>query len=284
MRISPSIIHPTSIQDLLSSWVQLSPFLLSKKPLLQAAWNWILKAICWKIWKERNSQIFRGKESHPSRVVAQARAIVGEALEQNSALANNVPLKSEESHWLAQFVPNHHIRTPSNALLANWEIRLDENAFNSWKLARNASCLFFDGAAKGNPGLSGCGGVITEANGKLISSYAWGLGNGTNNKAEFCRLYQGLRIARTKGIANLLVFGDSQLLIQAISNKKRPSNVQLAQIMKRIRTLYEDFHSISFYHILRNLNSMADKAVNEGARLCRGILHMDGIEIRWDVP
>ena len=80
LRISPSIIHPTSIQELLSSWGQLSPFLLSKKPLLQAAWNWILKAICWKIWTERNSRIFRGKESHPSRVAAQARAIVGEAL------------------------------------------------------------------------------------------------------------------------------------------------------------------------------------------------------------
>ena len=195
-----------------------------------------------------------------------------------------MPLKSEESHWLAQFVPNHHIRTPSNALLANWEIRLDENAFNSWKLARNASCLFFDGTAKGNPGLSGCGGVITEANGKLISSYAWGLGNGTNNKAEFCGLYQGLRIAKTKGISNLLVFGDFRMLIQAISNKKRPSNVQLAQIMKRIRTLYDDFHSINFYHILRNMNSMADKAANEGASLSRGILHIDGIEIRWDVP
>ena len=145
---------------------------------------------------------------------------MGEALEQNSTLANNAPLRPGESHWLEQFVHNHHFRSPSKLPLANWEIRLDENAFNIWKLAKTTPCLFFDGAAKGNPGLSGCGGVITDANDNLISCYAWGLGNGTNNKAEFCGLYQGLRIAKTKGIERLLVFGDSRLLIQAISNKK----------------------------------------------------------------
>ena len=118
----------------------------------------------------------------------------------------------------------------------------------------------------------------------MVSSYAWGLGNGTNNKAEFCGLYQGLRIAKTKGIAKLLVFRDSRLLIHAITKKKRPSNLQLAQIMQRIQLLCKNFHSISFFHILRNLNAVADEAANDGALLGRGILHMDGREIRWDVP
>ena len=225
-----------------------------------------------------------GQESHPSKIAVQARALTGEFLEQNASLSNTTPLKPEESQWLDLFVPNHQSRTPSKTLSAHWEIRLDEHAFNRWKFARNDLCLFFDEAAKGNPGLAGCGGVITEANGNLVSSYARGLGNGTNNKAEFCGLYQGLRIARTKGIAKLLVFGDSRLLIQAITNKKRPSHLQLAQILQRIRLLCKNFQSISFFHILRNLNSMADKAANDGSLLGRGILHMDGMEIRWDVP
>ena len=199
-------------------------------------------------------------------------------------MANLAPLKDEESHWLSQFVQNHHNRTPLKAPLANWEIRLDQNDFNSWKLAMNTPSLFFDGAAKGNPGLSGCGGVISDANGNLISSYAWGLGFGTNNKAEFCGLYQGMRIAKAKGIANLLVFGDSRLLIQAIVNQKRPTNMHLAQLTKRIRILCEYFHSIRFFHILRTLNCKADKAANEGVELCRGILLMDCKETRWDVP
>ena len=148
----------------------------------------------------------------------------------------------------------------------------------------NNLCLFFDGASKGNPGLAGCGGVITEANGIVISRYAWGLGNDTNNKAEFCGLFQGLRIARDKGITNLLVFGDSCLLIQANIKKKSPSNIYLTQIFLRIRLLCKGFQSIRFFHILRGLNSLADSAANDGTLLSRGILHMDGVDSRWDIP
>ena len=108
--------------------------------------------------------------------------------------------------------PNHQSRNLTNPH-AHCEIWLGNIEFNSWKLKMNELCLFFDGASKGNPRLARCGGVITEANGNVISRYAWGLGNDTNNKAEFCGLFQGLRIARDKGITKLLVFGDSRLLI-----------------------------------------------------------------------
>ena len=148
----------------------------------------------------------------------------------------------------------------------------------------NELCLFFDGASKGNPGLAGCGGVFTEANGNVVSKYSWGLGSETNYKVEFCGLYQGLRIARTKGIAKLIVFSDSCLLIQAIIKKKCPTQLQLAQIFHKIRLLCNSFHSIRFFHVLRGLNSLADSAANEGTLLGRGNLHMDGVETRWDIP
>ena len=87
--------------------MNLSPFQLAKKPLLQTAWNWILKAICWKICIERNNRIFRGQESHPYKIATQARAILGEALEHNLSLYNTTQLLPEESHWLGMIVPNH---------------------------------------------------------------------------------------------------------------------------------------------------------------------------------
>ena len=148
----------------------------------------------------------------------------------------------------------------------------------------NELCLFFDGASKGNPGLAGCGGVITESKGNVISTYSWGLGIESNNKVEFCGLLQGLRIARSKGIANLMVFDDSRLLIQAIIRKKRPSHLQLAQIFQKIHLLCNNFQTIRFFHVLRGLNSLADNAANDGTLLGRGILHMDGVETRCDIP
>ena len=122
------------------------------------------------------------------------------------------------------------------------------------------------------------------ANGDVLSSYAWGLGMESNNIAEFCGLLQGLKIAISKGMANLTVFGDSRLLIHALTMRKRPAHIKLAQIYQKIQFLSQNFHSIRFFHVLRELNSLADKEANRGTRLGRGVLHKDGEESRCDVP
>ena len=77
MNLNQATNLPHSVQDLLSSWVSLSPFRLTKNILLQTAWEWLPKAICWKLWLERNNRIFRSQESPPCKIVAQARAILG---------------------------------------------------------------------------------------------------------------------------------------------------------------------------------------------------------------
>jgi len=123
-----------------------------------------------------------------------------------------------------------------------------------------------------------------SANGECVSRYCWGLGIETNNTAEFCALLQGLRIAHLKGISSLLVFGDSRLLIQALASKKRPTHLILATIYQKIQSLCKTFHTIRFYHVLRGLNSKADKEANNGTLLSRGVLNMDGIESRCDTP
>ena len=148
----------------------------------------------------------------------------------------------------------------------------------------NEPCLFFDGASKGNPGLAGCGGVIISANGNVISNYTWGLGIDSNNTTEFCGLLQGLKIALAKGITKMSVFGDSRLLIQAIIKKKRPSQINLAQIYQKIRLLRKKIQTISYFHVLRGLNALADRESNQGTLLGRGILLIDGVELRSDVP
>ena len=118
----------------------------------------------------------------------------------------------------------------------------------------------------------------------MLGRYAWGLGFESNNTAEFCGLLQGLRIACSKGINSLVVFGDSRMLIQALINQKRPSQLKLALIYQKIRHLSQSFHSISFYHILWGLNYLADNEANKGTLLNRGILEVDGLERRNDIP
>ena len=106
----------------------------------------------------------------------------------------------------------------------------------------------------------------------------------SNNIAEFCGLLQGSKIALTKGITKLSVFGDSRLLIQAIIKKKRPSQINLAQIYQKIRLLSKKFQTISYFHVLHGLNALANREANQETLLGRGILLIDGVELRSDVP
>ena len=89
----------------------------------------------------------------------------------------------------------------------------------------------------------------------MISKYSWGLGIDSNNVAEFYGLLQVLKIAMSKGIVKLLVFGDSPLLINALIKKKSPSHLKLGQIYQKILHLSNKFQAIRFYHVLRGLNS-----------------------------
>jgi len=285
LMLNPGINLPDTTQALFLNWMKLAPFHLDKKTLLQSAWRWSPKAICWKIWLERNNRIFRDKENQSSKIASQARAILGEALEHNSGLSNSMQLSKEESIWLTNIVPNHQNRpSASQVIKADWEIRLEETRFDSWRESLNETCLFFDGASKGNPGKAGSGGVLIRANGTIMSSYHWGLGTESNNIAEYCGLLQCLRIANSKGINTLSVFGDSRMLIQVLIKKKHPVQVKLALLYHKIQIICKKFHSISFYHILRGMNSLADKEANKGALLNRGTLNVDGTDSRCDIP
>ena len=82
----------------------------------------------------------------------------------------------------------------------------------------------------------------------------------------------------------LTVFGDSRMLIQALIKKKRPSQIKLALLYQKIQLILKSFRSISFYHVLRGLNTLADREANRGVLQGRGMLHLDGSETRCDIP
>ena len=132
--------------------------------------------------------------------------------------------------------------------------------------------LFFDGASKGNLGEAGGGGVLNNPEDNLILKYSWGLGTETNNMAEALALWQGLIQAKNMGINDLIVFGDSRIIIQALNQSSRISNLQLRQTLNRIQRTILTFKQVEIYHILRKLNSAPDIAANEGVLLSKGEL------------
>lgn len=133
-----------------------------------------------------------------------------------------------------------------------------------------------DGASKGNPGKAGGGGIIFSLEGNIILSFAYGLGLLSNNQAEYLALWQGLLQARSLGILNLVVIGDSRIVIQSLARKSRLNQLSLAQHYARIQSRVAEFDRIHFFHILRGLNHQADREANVGTTLSKGEIKING--------
>ena len=144
--------------------------------------------------------------------------------------------------------------------------------FIKWRSALDEWCLFFDGALKGNPVQAGGGGIILDPSGKLHLSYAWGLGHASNNQAEFFALWQGLNQARKLNIQKIIKFGNSRLIIKALHTKKGPTDINLGQTYRKVLLLLTHFSTHKAYHVLRNLNNLADAEANRGTSLTKSQL------------
>ena len=146
--------------------------------------------------------------------------------------------------------------------LEEWDIRMDSEQFERWLKEKKSFKLFFDGASKGNPGKAGGGGVIIDPDGKIEIDFSWNIGIDSNNMAEVYGLWQGLKQLQGKGVEEVLVFGDSRVIIQALNGGRRDKNGRIARMINRIRSKAKIFKKIKFYHILRGLNVLADQAAN----------------------
>ncbi|CAK8577889.1 unnamed protein product [Lathyrus sativus] len=91
--------------------------------------------------------------------------------------------------------------------------------------------LRFDGACSGNPGPAGAGAVLFDEQGSLLYHFRQGLGNTTNNVAEYRALILGLRQALRIGCMNLTVQGDSQLVINQVDNTMADSQANRATFL-----------------------------------------------------
>ena len=122
--------------------------------------------------------------------------------------------------------------------------------------------LQFDGCSKSNPGIAGAGAVIYKFN-KEISTRIQFVGNSsTNNEAEYTGLIIGLKNAINLGIKELIVEGDSLLVINQMNGIYKVKSENLIELYKEAANLKKQFDYISFKHIYRSSNKRADELSN----------------------
>jgi len=124
-----------------------------------------------------------------------------------------------------------------------------------------------DGGARGNPGPSGIGVAVYNSDGEEISSLSEYIGEATNNVAEYTALVQALEhtatlVPDTKAL-KLTVRLDSQLAERQLNGAYKVKDATLKTYFDTVKTLAEQFASVSYEHVRRDENKRADALANE---------------------
>lgn len=130
--------------------------------------------------------------------------------------------------------------------------------------------LFGDGGSRGNPGPSASGYVLLDADDNLILEKGVYLGITTNNQAEYQSLKLGLEEAHRMGVQEVAVHMDSLLVINQMKGIFKVKNRDLWPIYESIKELVTQFKKVTFTHVPRELNKLADAEVNKALDLEAG--------------
>lgn len=123
--------------------------------------------------------------------------------------------------------------------------------------------LYADGGSRGNPGPSASGFALIDENGNIVVKKGVYLGVTTNNQAEYHSLKLGLEEASKLQAQTVNVFMDSQLVVRQMEGIYKVKNRDLWPIYTAIKDLITTFKRVNFKHVPRELNKIADGAVNE---------------------
>ncbi len=122
--------------------------------------------------------------------------------------------------------------------------------------------MFADGGSRGNPGPSASGYAVLTMDDKQIFGEGVYLGTATNNQAEYTALKLGLEKAYDMGAREVSVFMDSLLVINQMKGIYKVRNKDLWPIHSAIKTQAGKFRRVTYTHVPRKLNKLADSLVN----------------------
>lgn len=123
--------------------------------------------------------------------------------------------------------------------------------------------LQFDGSAQPNPGPATAAAVLFSPYPRtLVAEQGEFLGSTTNNQAEYVGLILGLRRAAEAGVRNLLIEGDSQLIVFQVQRKWKVNHAELRPRHAEVLALLPRFESVAIRHVRREFNAHADRITN----------------------
>nr|XP_027093583.1 uncharacterized protein LOC113713984 [Coffea arabica] len=158
--------------------------------------------ICWHIWKARNKAIFEGVKLTREEICHGILRDISAAVEikfHHRIVAQTFDRFFER---LSQPLPVHRVQ------LVKWQAT-----------GRGILSLNTDGCSKGNPGMSGGGGILRDSNGQVLVAFSVYLGVNTSLRAEALALLMGFRVCFQQGFVQVRVQTDSLVLVGILQRR-----------------------------------------------------------------
>ena len=156
---------------------------------------------------------------------------------------------------------NIHLNGASNAVLEIENGKIISSRL-SHRSTANSHTIYIDGASRGNPGPSGIGYCVVDIDGKTIERGGEFIGFTTARNAEYVAMRKGVERAIELGLRSAQFISDSLMVVNQLNGIIKPKNADIIPVFNAIQELLKNFDSISFTHVPREQNVVADAEAN----------------------
>ncbi|MBR2741368.1 reverse transcriptase-like protein [Candidatus Saccharibacteria bacterium] len=126
----------------------------------------------------------------------------------------------------------------------------------------NAITINVDGASRGNPGPSGIGYCIHDHAGQIIEKNGEFIGFATSRMAEYYAMRKGVDRAIELGYKTVKFVSDSLMVVNQLNGIFSIKNQDISPIYTDIEQKLKQFDAVSFVHVSRSNNTIADSEAN----------------------
>ena len=126
----------------------------------------------------------------------------------------------------------------------------------------SAVTIYVDGASRGNPGPSGIGYRVVNTDGRTVEQGGKFIGFATSRVAEYYAMKNGIELAISLGLKSAHFISDSLMVVNQLNGIFTVKNQDILPIYQEIQKKIEFFDSVSFTHVARSQNLVADREAN----------------------
>lgn len=126
----------------------------------------------------------------------------------------------------------------------------------------SAVTIYVDGASRGNPGPSGIGYRVVDIDGHTLDQGGKFIGFASSRVAEYYAMKNGIEHAIARGLKSVHLISDSLMVVNQLNGIFTVKNQDILPIYREIQNKLDYFDSVSFTHVSRDQNLVADREAN----------------------